>query len=168
MTQSYRLGDLLVAKGVITPNQLTTGLAYQKQHQVALGQALQQLGFVSGLRIRYTLFKQHWLRSIATVVTLFVAPISQTFADQNNLEQLPEYSLTQVAQNPCPYQAFNHYENAPIASADFNVMEVASTAVWYLSQGGVDTEKLAKLPLQISLNSKDLNEELSVNISVKF
>ena len=168
MTQTYRLGELLINRGVITPQQLNDALEHQKQHSLSLGHALRALGHANRFQIHFALFKQHWLRAIATAVTLFLAPISQTFADQSSLEHLPEYSLTKVAQPPCPYQAFNNYNDMNTTNTDFDVMEVASTAVWYLSQGGVDTEKLASIPVHMSFTSKDLDDELSVNFSVRF
>ena len=166
MTQTYRLGELLICRGIISEQQLSDALTYQKQHRVNLGQALRALGFANAFQIRFALFKQHWLRSVATMISIFAAPISQCYAD--NIEHLPEYSYTQVTETPCAEQAFNDYSTAQYSSDSFNPMEVASTAVWYLSQGGVDAQALSELPVQLSLSSKDLDEGLSVNFSVKF
>ena len=42
---NIRLGDVLIDFGYITPDQLQTALAYQKEHKnLRVGQALQELG----------------------------------------------------------------------------------------------------------------------------
>ena len=167
MMQTYRLGELLICRGIISEQQLSDALSYQKHHKVNLGQALKAMGFASAFQIRFALFKQHWLRSVATMISIFVAPISQCYGE-TNIEELPEYSYTQVAQTPCPAQAFNTYESTQFSSEDINAMEVASTAIWYLSQGGLDTQALTDLPVQLSLNTKNFEDGFSVNMSVKF
>lgn len=168
MTQNYRLGELLVRRGVISSSQLDDALAFQKIHQINLGQALQRLRMANALQIRFALFKQHWLRAFATSVSLFIAPFSQCYGNNESIEQLPEYSLTQVAQVPCAAESNNTYDNNQLSTSDFNAVEVASTAIWYLSQGGIDSEALSNLPVQLSLTSQDIEEGLSVNVSVRF
>ena len=44
--KNIRLGDVLIEFGYITPDQLNTALAYQKEHRdLRVGQALQELGY---------------------------------------------------------------------------------------------------------------------------
>lgn len=50
-TKKAALGARLVANGLITEEQLTQALAYQKDHDVLLGQALQALGFLSASQL---------------------------------------------------------------------------------------------------------------------
>lgn len=46
--KNIRLGDVLIEFGHITPDQLNTALAYQKEHRdLRVGQALQELGYVN-------------------------------------------------------------------------------------------------------------------------
>lgn len=46
--KNIRLGDVLIEFGYITPDQLNTALAYQKEHRdLRVGQALQELGYVN-------------------------------------------------------------------------------------------------------------------------
>ncbi|GAA6134511.1 hypothetical protein NBRC116188_13000 [Oceaniserpentilla sp. 4NH20-0058] len=168
MTQNYRLGELLVRRGVISSAQLNDALAFQKTHHINLGQALQRLRMANAIQIRFALFKQHWLRAFATSVSLFIAPFSQCYGDNESIEQLPEYSLTQVAQVPCAAESSNTYGYNQISDTDFNAVEIASTAIWYLSQGGMDREALSNSPVQVSLTSQDLEEGLSVNVSMRF
>ena len=49
--KNIRLGDVLIEFGYITPDQLNTALAYQKEHRdLRVGQALQELGYVNDAR----------------------------------------------------------------------------------------------------------------------
>ena len=53
-----RFGDILVDGGLITATQLQQALAYSREHDVKLGSALQQLGFVEESAVAHTLAKQ--------------------------------------------------------------------------------------------------------------
>ena len=59
MKPNYRLGDLLISRGVITQDQLDEALIYQQQHQLTLGKALVALGYINKSKVRRTLIKQH-------------------------------------------------------------------------------------------------------------
>lgn len=168
MAQKYRLGELLTRREMITPSQLDEALIYQQQFQLPIGQALIELGYISDSQVRHALFKQHWLRLIATVISLFMAPISYCHGERNNIEQLPEYSYTQVAQSPCSYQAVHPQYDVASNQQDFDVMEVTTAALWHVSQGGVGPQGLNHVPVQVHLTSEDIDDGLSLNLSVKF
>ena len=54
--KNIRLGDVLIEFGYITPDQLNTALAYQKEHRdLRVGQALQELGYVNERQVL-----EHW------------------------------------------------------------------------------------------------------------
>jgi len=167
MKQNYRLGDLLTSKGVITQDQLDEALIYQQQHELTLGKALIALGYTDQAKIRRTLIKQHWLRRTAAIVALVMAPFS--FCHGNDeLEQLPEYSYTQVAQSPCPSQAFESIYDFDNGLADLDTIQATTAALWYVSQGGIDNGTLADVPIQLNLTSDGFDDGLSLNVSVRF
>lgn len=168
MTQTYRLGELLVKREIISDQQLCDALAHQKVHGTTLGESLQVLGMASALQIRIALFKQHWLRSFAAATSLTLAPFCQCLADNQSIEHLPEYSLTQVAQSPSSYQAFNASDYAYDNSTEFDVMELATTAIWYVAQGGIQSDGLEDIPVKVNLTNKDLEDGMFLNVTVRF
>lgn len=84
-TQKYRLGALLIQKGVLTQSQLNTALTYQNTNQIRLGEALVALNYVTTARLKRVLMKQSWLKIIATVGAFVFAPLVSTscFATNN-------------------------------------------------------------------------------------
>jgi len=71
----YRLGSLLVQKGVITPSQLQVSLIYQNDNHVKLGEALIALNYVTPSTLKRVLVKQSWLKTVATVGAFILAPL---------------------------------------------------------------------------------------------
>ena len=71
----YRLGSLLVQKGILTPNQLQIALSYQNDNHVKLGQALISLNYVTPSTLKRVLVKQSWLKTVATVGAFVLAPL---------------------------------------------------------------------------------------------
>ena len=167
MKHNYRLGELLTSRGVITQDQLEEALRYQQDHQLTLGRALVALGYTNRNKVHRTLIKQHWLRRMAAISTLLLAPFSYCQAN-SELEQLPEYSYTQVAQTPCALQAIErpyHFDNN---EQDLDTLQTATAALWYVSQGGVDGGNLADVPVQLNLTSEGFDKGVSLNMSVRF
>ncbi|NCC23162.1 MAG: hypothetical protein EOM26_12000 [Alphaproteobacteria bacterium] len=68
-----RLGDLLVASGLITPVQLREALALQKATGEQLGIILLQQKRISASALRYALFQQISLRVTAALITIFLS-----------------------------------------------------------------------------------------------
>ena len=56
--KKIRLGDLLVAAGAITDEELQEAIAYQKEKGMKLGQALVEMGFVSQELLNLTISQQ--------------------------------------------------------------------------------------------------------------
>jgi len=67
-----KLGELLVQRGKITPEQLRVALKSQKQTGKALGQVIQDLNFVSKYDIRASLFEQTAYRAMAASFTVII------------------------------------------------------------------------------------------------
>lgn len=168
MKPNYRLGDLLISRGVITQDQLEEALIYQQHHQLTLGKALVALGFINKSKVRRTLIKQHWLRKVAAITALVMAPLSFCHGNNDELEQLPEYEYTQVAQNPCPFDSTENQYGFHNNEVDLSLVEAASAALWYVSQGGIDNGQLADVPVQLNLSSKGFESGVSLSLSVKF
>ena len=57
-SNKIRLGDLLVAAGAITDEELQEAIAYQKEKGMKLGQALVEMGFVSQELLNLTISQQ--------------------------------------------------------------------------------------------------------------
>lgn len=64
MTKKLRLGEILVNAELISSTQLRSGLAYQKQWGVQLGEALVTLGFISEVDLLKTLARQLQLPAV--------------------------------------------------------------------------------------------------------
>ena len=55
--QTYRLGDLLINKHIISASQLDDALRYQQNNDIQIGQALIQMGHVTQRQINQALKK---------------------------------------------------------------------------------------------------------------
>lgn len=83
---NIRLGDVLIDFGYITPDQLQTALAYQKQHKnLRVGQALQELGYVNERQV---------LEALAQRLQLRMIDFAQINVDISAVEKVP-YELAQ-------------------------------------------------------------------------
>ena len=67
-----RLGELLVQRGRLTPDQLRDALRDQKGSGLTLGELLRERGLVTNTQIRSTLFEQTAYRTVATCLTVFI------------------------------------------------------------------------------------------------
>ncbi|UCF37904.1 MAG: type II secretion system protein GspE, partial [Acidobacteriota bacterium] len=61
---SIRLGDLLIKKGILSPQQLEESLRFQREHGGRLGSILLRLGHVSDEQIAAVLSEQYSLPSV--------------------------------------------------------------------------------------------------------
>ena len=96
--KNIRLGDVLIEFGYITPDQLNTALAYQKEHRdLRVGQALQELGYVNERQV---------LEALAQRLQLTMIDIEHTNVDVTAVEKVPQelaqkYDMLPIAQSPC-------------------------------------------------------------------
>ena len=67
-----RLGELLVQRGRLTPEQLHAALKDQKGSDLSLGELLAKRGLVTKTQIRSTLFEQTAYRTVAACLTVFI------------------------------------------------------------------------------------------------
>ena len=95
--KNIRLGDVLIEFGYITPDQLNTALAYQKEHRdLRVGQALQELGYVNERQV---------LEALAQRLQLKMIDIEHTNVDVTAVEKVPQelaqkYDMLPIAQGP--------------------------------------------------------------------
>ena len=95
--KNIRLGDVLIEFGYITPDQLNTALAYQKEHRdLRVGQALQELGYVNERQV---------LEALAQRLQLTMIAIEHTNVDVTAVEKVPQelaqkYDMLPIAQSP--------------------------------------------------------------------
>lgn len=166
MQQPYRLGALLLQKSIISQQQLDEALKYQVQHAgIQLGQVLIDLGIVNEKQIDKALHKQNRIRLYAACIAFLVAPFQVCNASQE-IESLPEYSYTQVAD-----QQFNHEDCDDFAvninSENLNMLEVTTAAAWYLYKGGLNNSQLNEMPVKVKLASIE-NNSYTVKLSISF
>ena len=94
--KNIRLGDLLIELGYITPDQLNTALAYQKEHRdLRVGQALQELGYVNERQV---------LEALAKRLQIQLIDIEHTTVDVTAVEKVPQelaqkYDMLPIAQS---------------------------------------------------------------------
>ena len=106
--KNIRLGDVLIEFGYITPDQLNTALAYQKEHRdLRVGQALQELGYVNERQV---------LEALAQRLQLKMIDIEHTNVDVTAVEKVPQelaqkYDMLPIAQSP---RALTIAANAPL------------------------------------------------------
>jgi predicted transglutaminase-like cysteine proteinase len=66
-----RVGEILVARGKLSPAQLKEALGLQKEQKVPIGRVLLNCGLISRRELHFALATQSTLRTIVTIVTLF-------------------------------------------------------------------------------------------------
>ena len=166
MQQPYRLGALLIKKKVITQQQLDTALHYQLQHQgMQLGQVLIELGTVNEKQISKALHKQNRIRLYATAIAFMVAPF-QVCNASSEIESLPEYSYTQVADQQYSHDELDDF-SVDVKSTNLDMLEVTTAAAWYLYKGGLANSQFNEMPFKVKLASAD-KDTYTVNLSISF
>lgn len=95
-----RLGELLVLKGLISPQNLKSALHTQKEKNLPLGQVLVEAGSISRSQLAFTLFKQQVLRYGAGVVLVIASMGIGQRANADIIQDIPaKVSLTSAANN---------------------------------------------------------------------
>ncbi len=167
----YRLGSLLVRKGIITDKELNEALAYQSTHAgMAIGEVFIALNMVSKKQIDHALCKQSSLRKVAALVSFIMAPLHVCHANDDSIESLPEYQYTQVAdQNFAFSDGLDSFHSAGLPAVGVDVLSLASGAAAYLYQGGIDVKKvqLNDVPIKFSVASTQ-SDHYEVNFSIHF
>jgi hypothetical protein len=111
----YRLGSLLVCRGIITEEQLSTAVLTQRSYNPPkpLGRVLVDLGYVHERDLRRCLKRQRCIRWYAAVAALISAP-SAAYGQDLSIEDYPQYQHTKVAEldnEGFHLDAEGHYQN---------------------------------------------------------
>jgi predicted transglutaminase-like cysteine proteinase len=122
-----RLGELLVQRGRLTPDQLRAVLAEQKGSGKTLGALLAERGLVTKTQIRSTLFEQTAYRTVAACLTVFIGLTSFNVgsAKASSLNPRAQFQQNSMIQKV----AYQPNAVAPKAAKDnrlFGTREVAS------------------------------------------
>jgi hypothetical protein len=128
-----RLGQILLARQVISKQQLELALEYQALHAKPVGHCLMTLGFIEQKDLNRALRRQSWLKPCAACLTCLCAPFSFSPCFAN---ELPEDSFQQWTEQNDPYSNWAenvHLNSEQIASID--VLKVAAEAAWGIYQG---------------------------------
>jgi hypothetical protein len=167
MQQPYRLGSLLIKKNIISQQQLDVALSHQRQNSgMQLGKVLVNLEFVTDKQISKTLHKQNRIRLYAAAIAFVMAPFQVCNASQE-IESLPEYSYTQVADQQYGQEAFDDFSVDIRKQFSLDLLEVTTAAAWYLYKGGLTNSKFNEMPVKVKLASTD-KVSYTVNLSINF
>ena len=116
---STRLGDLLTASGLITPEQLDHALQVQRQTREPLGKILVGQGALSAVQLYRKLTEQWCLKASAAGLTMMM----QVMTPSNARAEEPAIARVQLAVTmAAPIQSTTH------AAAKYNVAPAANTA----------------------------------------
>lgn len=86
-----RVGEILVARGKLSPVQLKGALNVQKQQKIPLGHVLLNHGLISRRELQFALATQSTLRTVLTVITIFGGlTLSSKSSFAAGLKELPK------------------------------------------------------------------------------
>lgn len=132
-------------KGVINQAQLDDALTYQLTHKgTPVGESFITLGFVTQKQVDKVLRKQYRVRLYTTVAAFYMAPSHLCHADNSEIEHLPEYEYTQIADQQYDFgDSAAQFANADSggSTAGLDVLSMALSAAWYMYEYGVDIEQ---------------------------
>lgn len=107
--KSYKLGDLLVASGVISPEQLNTALFEQSQNGGQLGSILIQQKAVSAVQLYNTLAEQWCIKAATAGIAVLVQVGIPTPAQADELEGSTQAVELTLAAATTHHEAIRHY-----------------------------------------------------------
>ncbi|MFT4764121.1 MAG: hypothetical protein ACI9OH_001214 [Oleispira sp.] len=152
-----RLGQILLAKQVITEQQLELALGYQALHNKPVGHCLLALGFIEQKDLSRALRRQSWLKPCAACLTCLCAPF--TFAPCFADEAAEDDFHQQWTEQHDPYSHWSSSEHLSTSQlATFDVLKVAAEAAWGIYQGEPESgEWQYALSKQISDNGYSIS-----------
>jgi predicted transglutaminase-like cysteine proteinase len=84
-----RVGELMVMKGLISPENLKEALRLQKSHGKPLGEILVEFNFISSRQLQKTLFRQRFLK-LAAGILLCTASLSAFSSKRAMAQSIPD------------------------------------------------------------------------------
>jgi hypothetical protein len=157
-----RLGQILLARQVISKEQLELALAYQALHAQPVGHCLMALGFIEQKDLNRALRRQSWLKPCAACLTCLCAPFtfSPCFANELSDDNLQQ----QWSEQNDPYSNWAdnvHLNSDQVVSVD--VLKVAAEAAWGIYQGEPEAGEW-----QYALSKQGSGDGYSVSMKMHF
>ncbi|MGK0249233.1 MAG: hypothetical protein ACI910_001971 [Oleispira sp.] len=129
-----RLGQILLAKKVISEQQLELALEYQAAHNKPVGYCLMALGFIEQKDLDRALRRQSWLRPCAACLTCLCAPFTFAPCSANEISDDAFHQQWTEQHDPFTHWSHNiHLGQGELATID--VLKVAAEAAWGIYQG---------------------------------
>lgn len=87
-----RIGEILVTRGKLTPEQLRIALGIQKEQRIPIGHVLLNHGLISKRELQFALATQSALRAAVMIVTLFtgLSTLSSRQSFAGSLKEIPK------------------------------------------------------------------------------
>jgi hypothetical protein len=157
-----RLGQILLAKQVITEQQLELALQYQARHNKPVGYCLIALGFIEEKDLNRALRRQSWMKPCAACLTCLCAPFTfaPCFADNSSSDIFQQQWTEQ-------HEAQSHWSDTTHLSASkmngLDVLKVAAEAAWAVYQGEPKAGEW-----QFALSKQSSSNGYSINMQMHF
>ena len=115
--RSYKLGDLLVLSGIITPQQLRTALQEQQRTGGQLGRMLIEQGTVTTVQLYQKLTEQWCLKVSAAGITILMQTMTPSIARADGVNENPSGITAQfalaAATIPSAFKPMQSYKQYP-------------------------------------------------------
>ena len=142
-----RLGELLVQRGKLTPEQLRIALNTQKETGQNIGHVVRDLNFVTMGQVRSTLFEQAAYRAIAATFTIVIGLSSFVMG---SAAKASPYGGGRTTQNIKPYVSQKLFGTREVASRDISAFKKWTGILGKLenvSFNNSQTEQFKNMPL---------------------
>ncbi len=157
-----RLGQILLARHVISKQQLELALKYQALHAQPVGHCLMALGFIEQKDLNRALRRQSWLKPCAACLTCLCAPFSFSPCFASELSEDNFQQQWSEQNDPYSNWAKNvHLNSDQLASVD--LLKVAAEAAWGIYQGEPEAGEW-----QYALSKHGSGDSYSVSMKMHF
>lgn len=142
-----RLGQILIAKGLISATQLDAAIAAQFVNRKRLGEVLIEQGLLTQKQLSKALKKQSSLRLAATLVAALMSPFQLASADIQRLQ--PPLSSTSRLQTPPGMQSLSDKEMSAVSAQGLDDVLQALLLRAESGDGPGALKQLAKLVMPV-------------------
>jgi len=147
-----KLGELLVQKGVLTPDQLRHILKDQKITGQSFGETARNLGYVSGFDIRVSLFEQTAYRAMAAAFTVIIGlgafGIGSSSVKANPYNTRAQFQQTAMVHKASYSPRSNYTQKLTSYPKLFGSKEIASTDISPFKKWTTVLSRLDKISFQ--------------------
>lgn len=157
-----RLGQILLARQVITEQQLDLALEYQSLHAQPVGHCLMALGFIDQKDLNRALRRQSWLKPCAACLTCLCAPFTFSPCSANEIADDDFHQQWTEQHDPYSHWAEGvHLSKDQLVSID--VLKVAAEAAWGIYQGTPESGEW-----QYALSKQNSGDGYSISMKMHF